>query len=438
MVAPFLCVTPIAAQDVAFLSWASESLHPVVGVDSEASTSDLSAIGEMIGDARIVAYGEGVHGAAEPLVFRNRLFRYLVEEHGFTSIVIESGTVESRVINDYVHGGPGEIDEVVAQGFSSTMDDFPQNTRLVEWMRAYNHDRPDARKVSFVGFDVPGSPTNGLAVRGLDTAINEAIAFVRQVDGVSASALVDRLEPFLPLTLDSYGELPQSDRDRLTAAVADLVAMIKRREWEYVEASSRTDYDWAYIAAVGARQIDGFLRFVPLGWTRSDGYAWADHQGAFRHRDRAMMDNLDRILARLGPDDRVLIFAALGHLSPVPASLSDGQQQISAGVYLHQRYGDDMITIGNVISDGEIGNCRRGPLITLEPPPESSLSHSFAQLGVPQFVLDLRAPPSSVAADLAQPSHLWNGFTTWSVVVNGVVDIAYFSGPVTPACSSIE
>lgn len=435
--ASLLCVTPLdsTAQDDAFRSWASESLHPIVNVDSAASNSDLQPLGDMIGDARIVAFGEGLHGATEPLEFRNRLFRYLVEELGFTTIAIESGTVESRVIDDYVRGGMGVLDEVVARGFSSTLDDFPQNTSLVRWMRAHNLERPDQRELRFFGFDVPGSPTNGFAIRGMDTAIDEAVAFLRQVDATAAAAMADRVEPFLPLSLATYGELTQRDRDRLTVVVADLVAMIERREWEFVEASSRSNYDRGHLAALGARQIDDFLRFVPPGWTPGDGYAWAD-AGALRQRDRAMMDNIDWILGQLGPEDRILMFAALTHLSPVPVTLSGTEQQIPVGVYLNRRYGDDVITIGNIVSDGRIGNCPRGPLLTLDAPPESSLSHLFSRIGIPQFVLDLRKAPSDVARLFSRPSDLWNGFVSWSIIVGDAIDIAFFSGPVTPACSS--
>jgi len=49
---------------------------------------------------------EGVHGAAEPLEFRNRVLQYLVEAKAFTAIAIESGIVESRTVHDYVRGGP--------------------------------------------------------------------------------------------------------------------------------------------------------------------------------------------------------------------------------------------------------------------------------------------------------------------------------------------
>ena len=49
------------------------------------------ALGEIVGEARIVALGEGSHGVAEPLDFRNRVLQYLVEEKAIAiSLVVAS------------------------------------------------------------------------------------------------------------------------------------------------------------------------------------------------------------------------------------------------------------------------------------------------------------------------------------------------------------
>lgn len=49
----------------------------------------------MIGKARVVALGEPMHGAHEPMAFRNRLIRFVVEQMGFTAVALESGFTES-------------------------------------------------------------------------------------------------------------------------------------------------------------------------------------------------------------------------------------------------------------------------------------------------------------------------------------------------------
>jgi erythromycin esterase len=100
-----------------FLSWARRALHPL-STASSASQADLAPFRQVVGDARVVAVGEGLHGTAEGLSFRNRLFQYLVENLGFRVIAIESGITESRVVHDYVAGAPGDIGTVMHQGIS--------------------------------------------------------------------------------------------------------------------------------------------------------------------------------------------------------------------------------------------------------------------------------------------------------------------------------
>ncbi|HEU4653309.1 MAG TPA: hypothetical protein VFS47_04945 [Steroidobacteraceae bacterium] len=107
----------------AFLQWAKHSLHPVSRADLDAPTNDLAPIDKMIGNAKIVGLSEGIHAAAEPLTFRNRLFKHLVEHQGFTAIGLESGIIEGRLLNDYVTQGKGDFDQF--SGTVSRLDRIP-------------------------------------------------------------------------------------------------------------------------------------------------------------------------------------------------------------------------------------------------------------------------------------------------------------------------
>lgn len=127
--APAEAQAPMDVQ-AAFLAWSKGSSHAISNTDLDASTQDLRPIERMIGDAKIVGLSEGIHAAAEPLIFRNRLFKHLVEHLGFSAIAIESGIVESRLLNDYVTHGKGELDSVLKQGLSVGFDTFRQNGEL--------------------------------------------------------------------------------------------------------------------------------------------------------------------------------------------------------------------------------------------------------------------------------------------------------------------
>jgi erythromycin esterase len=424
----------------AFLQWAKGSVHPVSNADLDASTKDLAPLESMIGDAKIVGLSEGIHAAAEPLIFRNRVFKHLVERLGFNAIAIESGIVESRVLNDYVTRGKGEFDAVLKQGFSVGHDTFRQNGELIRWMREYNARlTPDAVKVQIFGLDVPGSPGNRDAARGPDTALRSAVEYLRVVDPQAAAHMQSRLEAFFPVLkgTNGYGDLKELERDTLTAAIADLVSLMERQRLAYVAQSSRDEFDWAERAAIGARQTDTWFRRMPLGWKLEDGFEWTRY--ATQVRDRVMADNLDWVRSRLGPRGRVLVFTSAGHLASTTVQLPDHQvrETVPLGAHLEDRFGSDFINILNLVVNGEIKYCSANPrrLMPLKPPPEAAVETLFAAVNVPRYLLDLRGAPPRVSAWLRQVHDHWNGFGTLRFATAGAFDLVYYLSPVTSACT---
>lgn len=423
----------------AFVAWARKSLHPVSTADLDSSTRDLAPVEKMIGDAKIVGLSEGIHAAAEPLSFRNRLFKHLVEHKGFTAIGLESGIVEGRVLNDYVTEGKGQLDTVLKEGLSTGSDTFRQNGELIRWMRNYNEHLPrGASKVQIFGLDVPGSPGNPDAGRRPDTALRTSLDYLRVVDPDAATDMQARVETFFPLLRDTagYGTLSQSERDTLTASIEDLVSLMQRQQLAYVAKSSKDEYEWAERTAIGARQTDTWFRRMPLGWKLGDGFEWTQYSQQVR--DRVMADNLDWVLHRLGPGARVLVYAAIGHLASTPVYNLDHRvhELIGTGTYLRTRYGTDFVDILNLVFNGEIKYCSARPrtLMPLKPAPETAVENLFAALNVPQFVLDLRHAPARVSAWLHDNHDHWNGFGRQQFATADAFDVVYYVSPVTSAC----
>jgi len=90
-----------------FAKWAATHAVPLKTVESASNDSDLLPLESAIGTARVVALGEPMHGAHEPLAFRNRLIRFLVERMGFTAIALESGFTESISARSFIERGDG-------------------------------------------------------------------------------------------------------------------------------------------------------------------------------------------------------------------------------------------------------------------------------------------------------------------------------------------
>ena len=464
MIAPRrqMSATPSAKEES--LAWAKRSLLPLTSVAPSLDWGELSPIGQMIGDASIVALCEAEHFVAEPLEYRNRLLQYLVQEKGFTAVAIESGIVESRALHEYARGGVGDAESVVAAGCSWGFDRLPQNRALVQWLREYNSDPGHPRKVNVYGFDVAGSPGNPTANRGLETALVETLSYLARVDAAASAAVHARLDACLPnIRCDpadasrgpGYCRLSRRERDTLTAAVADLIMLMERREADYIDASSETDYEWACEAALAARQVDHWLRSGPAARKPLTDYA-EFMAVASDVRDRAQADNLARIARREGPLGKILVYGHNVHLSaaavewtwkslessdrPQQDVISIRQTHEAAGTYLRRRFGSDIVTIGHLI--GHRGGERSG----CEPMSCDARLESIdgwgAAAGVQKFLLDLRNAPPRVRGWLDRPRRLGRAIAlpgeceiSIALAVGKAFDALFYVDSATPACA---
>jgi erythromycin esterase len=446
-------VLAASSDEADFLQWAKKYLVPLSRIEPGPPWDDLAPLGKIVGTASVVALGEGVHGAAEPLEFRNRVFQYLVENKGFTAIAIESGIVEGRAVNEYVHGGPGDLSVVLAQGISWTMDRLPQNRELIRWLRHYNADPQHTRKLAFYGFDIPGSPCNPSANRGPETAIVDVLKYLARVDNAAAAGFHARLdslieslrcEPGHTSDLPTYDQLTQIQRDTLTATIADLVTLLEREEAKYTASSTVGDYDWAYRAAIGARETDAYLRQIPVGWHARNESVTATSEAALwsmsgNVRDRAQADNLEWIVGRERSSGGVLIFAHRGHLytAPTKADASGRLQFEPLGTYLRRRFGSHLLTIVNLIGKGDIAVGGYELCAGIEPLKQASpdsLDGLVGEVGTPRFLLDLRKAPTGVAGWLDQEHELGRGGDIDILQVRKAFDVLFYLETVTPAC----
>lgn len=405
-----------------FLSWARDSMTSMPSSDGDQCVESIAAA---VGGARVVGLGEAVHGGREILEFRNGLFRSLVESHGFTAIAIESGIVEARAVYEYVRFGKPNLTAALSSGLSWGFDRLPENRTLIEWIRDHN-ESGSGRPVHFYGFDLPGSPGLGRARRGVRTAVCEVLAYLSAVDPKAADRLSETTNPLMPYfrfdptrapSEPGYDRLLASQRDSLTGAIADVVALFERQEESFSRQSGFEAYDWAYRAALNAREVDQWLRQIPLGWQpkqapmRLEGEAARFLSAANEVRDRAQAKNLQWILHREGPDGRVLVYAHRYHVSaaPVRASWAGAHEHSVMGTYLRRQFGAQFISIGNLIGEGEVGTLDGREI--LEPAPAGSFDALAGEVGAAAYFLDLRQAPSDVQNWLSAPRVLGFGTT---------------------------
>ncbi len=133
--------------------------HPLRSTEPGPDTADLRPLGAMIGDATVVGLGEATHGSHEFFTLKERVFRFLVEEKGFTTFALEIGWPSGVLIDEYIRSGRGNALQIVQQALGGSPFGREEFLHLVEWMREYNRRRP-GRPVRFMGDDI-GAPRVG-------------------------------------------------------------------------------------------------------------------------------------------------------------------------------------------------------------------------------------------------------------------------------------
>jgi len=348
---------------------------------STAQTSDLRPFARIIGDARVAALGEPTHGAEEPLAFRNRLFRYLAADLGFTAIAIESSLADSRRVDAYVNGAAGDARAIARNHISYGFGTFGANVELLEWMRAYNANPVHTRKLHFYGIDLSlGGPG-----AGNPTAVPfaDALDLLTRVDSSHAAQLRARLAPVLQLPQGSAFTVSDTVLDALIVAADELVSRVERARPQLV-AMSADDYDWGHQSGIMALRALRMRRVTPP--TTGDDIppgAWE----AVEVRDLAMADAVRWILDREGPRGRVLVFAHNGHVANATSMGSIwnafAKPPNMMGVHLRSMLGPKLVIIG------QSGGASAGTLPKALADTDG-IDEALASAGFRHFVVDLR------------------------------------------------
>jgi erythromycin esterase len=382
-----------------FLAWAKVNAIRIASLDLDHGPKDLRSLKAAIGQVRILALGESGHEIHEPLAFRNRLFKFLVNEMGFSAIAVETGFLEGCLVDDYIQGRGADLEAAVPNVFQwSAPKGFEENLNLIQWMRAYNAGATGGRKIRFYGIDLTGGRDGKWP--GARSALDAPLAYLDHADAARAGQIRRQLEPLAAkFNDDAYAKLSAEERSRLTATIAEIVSVFQRRRIDFLQTTTELEYSRALQQAVGAVHLDGIFRNSNAPRAEAD-----DLRDVWNVRDAAMADNVRWALEREGPRGRILVFTHNAHARKSPAhreAYPEYFQQgptASMGQYLHSFHGEQMRVIGFTFGQGVDGFMLEGklPLAPLDP---ESLDGTLARVGLPMFVLDLSAAPKGGAVE---------------------------------------
>lgn len=431
----------------ALRQWARQHVHPVSSVEGDArGDADLRSLRVMIGDARVVAFGEPFHGGHEPLAMRNRLIRYAVTQLGFRAIALETGVTSSKVLYDYVVGRTTETEAVVGKSLSYDFGDFQENVELIGWLRNYNATQSPKRQVHLYGIDLEGN-FFPYAYRSVDTVLKY---LELAAPGIGADLARQYGEVIRVFRSDEYVKLSPSEKDAISGRIQDLVTLVRRERIPLTAATSLDEYDWALRQATAADQDDAYLRALPSSsdWELlkkspeklQPAERW-DHIDEMR--EQGMADNLLWVRQREMSRGRILLFAHNDHVQTVkpawgapgqPSKYPDRNYQVM-GAYLKAAIPDDLFVIGTRYRHGS--SMWKGET----PPPLNAdiTGDLLSSLAIPQFLMNLHELPKEGALRdwFETPHETWgDGETPQMLAPLGPYDAIFFIDTITPARAS--
>ncbi|MCM2392066.1 erythromycin esterase family protein [Streptomyces albipurpureus] len=301
-----------------------------------AGPAEIGALRELIGDARVVALGEGAHNITEFYGLRDQLFRLLVQEFGFTGLVLESGFPEGLAVNEWIHGGPGRIETIARDGITYRFGESEPTRRQLRWMRHRNTG--DFAKVGFYGMDLPGSSTSpGPAVRACLERLparpgDEELLRLSDLGGRSHAAL-------------RYAAMSASDRARLLEGLQGLQERALR--FSHKDGVDREHSEDAEVALWCAASLGAFVAEV-------EGAGSTFPTGRPYPREAFMARSVEWVLQR---ERRVMVSAHNAHVRRSPF-----HGRPTLGGLLDSALGADLVVIGMTYGSGpEIRFTQRSP-----------------------------------------------------------------------------
>jgi len=381
------CTAIWANQEPDVESWIRDHTVPLRTVEPGGAADDLKFLEPLLEGRRIVSFGEGRHGAHEFLALRNRLFEFLVREHGFTAIALETDFSDAMRINRYLHGESDFDERFVVGLFSFGGARLEENLQLLTWIRNYNANMKNGRQISVYGLDMMGKSTWMSSASPMFSALDACLAYIGEVDPSAAKEATARINDFRKRihNAEQYDQASEADQNGLTAEIARIASLYERNAIDWSNATSRQRFSAARQLALNALWADADLR--ARGWwsARRDG----DH----RQRDAAMASNLMWALEQEGANGRILAFSHAGHA--MKGRLLNEPSFRTMGEYLHSAVGDRLLVIGSTYSEGRAG--RPGHVEDIPAPARESLNHALAGAGTDLYALNLRQiEPASI------------------------------------------
>lgn len=380
-----LCCTNLIAQttkpstppenEKAIIAWLQQNAIPIRHDDAENGFADLQPLKKILRDVKIVGLGEATHGTREFFQIKHRLLEFLLTEMGFNAFALEASFAACQPINDYVLHGKGDRATVLSGQFYIPWD-MEEFAEMLDWIRTYNQNVPEEKKIRFYGLDLL---SNGLGrTRVLAYLSKHAADKVAATDSLFQA--LAKIEAKWPTLMDDNDK---KNLEEILPQLGRLIDHLTANQNNYVSGSSAGEFD----------QVLQYTR-VMRQWIMANTAERSE-------RSAYMADNLMYWIERERPDAKFVISLHNNHISfREIQGEGDGEIVCRLGCCLRKKYGTQYYAFGFDFSEGSYlsriiqpgqppGDLKEG---VLSPAPLGSLPWYLSQTNRGNLILDLRTP----------------------------------------------
>ena len=357
--------------DTSLQNWISENAIEIRGLEINEASDDLHQLEYIVANAKLVCLGESRHDAREQFQVKHRLIKYLVEEMGFTSFMLEGSLPYCSLINDYINGDGGDIDLIMAGMPGWFLWDTEEMKEIIEWMYVYNSGAGNYDKIQFFGIDIVAP---NFALEQIFNFLEEHDIDVLQLFEENAFERDLIFDDSWPRSRESYASLPSSRKEELVTNYDELYEVLEQKREQYISSSSEKEYNWILRMAYCAKEANRLFSSktnLELGLVR----------------ESAMAENALWIQRNLSNSGKSIIWAHNVHIAMDEFTMSIQEGTIQGmGYLIKQELKEDMVSIGASFDKGDYPEW--GKSFPAADP--STLDGVLAAAGMEYFLIDLK------------------------------------------------
>jgi erythromycin esterase len=347
--------------------WITKNAVPI-NSSTENNMDEFHFLKEVIEDRTLVQLGESSHGVKEYNQVKVCIIKYLHEKMGFNVIAFESGLYECY--NTNISASENTARDLIKAIFSVW-----RTHEVLDLFEYILHTQETDKPLVLAGFDFQMS--GDWSER---TNMLREIASLHDKDFADKLFKTDSLFAVKkkPNDIKAMREYVMENQDDLKSTYSHLKTMLNDGMPELTDIYLSNPLIPLFAHQIAVSMLD-YIEF------------WLDEENEMSIRDRAMADNVDFLKTVVYPDEKMIVWAHNLHIrhNNQELDISTYEKIKSMGSWMHDRYPDELYTIGFYMYEGQ-GSYNNREIYDIQSHSRNSLESILHSSGYESCFVDLK------------------------------------------------